>query len=1207
MVITFLEACVFRKLNPQKILQTLKYYVPLRATRPVYRSYLSDERSSYLKATAIRAVLAGKSKIDIKSVAPKSFGSMDRPSELNNDIKTFNEVFNGLFPWYMLRAQVLYNDGFRIVEVIDSIGQSSGKARANRYGNNDSLPNEIAEALASTLVINHNANPDDIVQVFEEFLKDKRAFLVYDKLKTLHAAHRLPHLFGIRQQLEESTYSQLKDSHYGNPEEIANGLIVLARAVLISSTEDASEYFNEAVSIVSKFGDEIAHRWEGIVSIAKRAAAEETVSNELAYRFIRCAELVGEYVGREKNWNRAEAMQVCTRMSPGIGISALSRWRDRATGHLPYQLYAVLVDLISSGKIPSTVGWSLASFLSSDIVSDFLSLCIENEVSTDVKKSFLYDAVRLYQCEGADGKVWDELGQIAVKHQIDNDLLPEIIRMFNGNRKSEPSKSNQTSFEEETTPADSKEKWGYLFEGVQLSELEGFNKLIEKFESETQRDQKYWALRSLLEETVSRLEVKSLWQFIDVIFLTDSINHYDIQYVLSLLFQRWGHKISLKNKSADIVYRYGQRFAHELTEKYSFDSISRELNLETDITKNLQAGMVSGLTSSEELTTALGFFGFVKVASSLIDSRDAADVVDYALSRFELHIEPTFGDGDWNDRLNISSNINNNIAGFIWSALGSPRSVDRWNGAHCLRGLVKYNCVDILNELMYWFEHEDIGAYGCADFPFYRLHARQYLLIAFARASKDYPERFVKYSEIFSKSALNEKHLLIQKFAADIALNIEKAFAGTYKKEAVDSLRTVGSNTRQVQVQEYGFSKDSPWHEEGSIDTKINRHFGWDFERYWYQPLAKVFGIPEKQIEDLAAKVIVKEWGIGNREGGYKDSRVGLWNSSSYEGETRHSHGTYPRTDRFDFYLSYHAMLVVAARLIEKLPVIKTSDWSEDDPWADWLSKHSLTREDGLWLADIRDPLPLERPDWIDDEKSKSWKADIVDAGFIKCLQRLEKDEIWINVCGNWFEKANERRENFSINTALVSPKTGDALLRALATCDNPHDYKLPFFEEDNMEIDSDIFQLKGWINDCYNQKRLDEYDPYAGQIYYPTYSLGDKIVENLGLVADSSGKKWKTHNASEDVLVCETWSSSGHTSDDDPDQIGIVLRAKLSFLKKLCETFNYDIIFEVSIKRDIYHSYSRDTNEYSTPVYKLLILSSDGKLRTTGADYQLG
>ena len=105
--------------------------------------------------------------------------------------------------------------------------------------------------------------------------------------------------------------------------EMAERFIGLARAVLNLAPEDASVYFEEAVNIVSKFGDEIVLRWQSVVSLSKQACLSQNVSDQLAYRFIRCAEIILDY-GKESDWDSSEAIVVCTRMSSGMGLAALS-------------------------------------------------------------------------------------------------------------------------------------------------------------------------------------------------------------------------------------------------------------------------------------------------------------------------------------------------------------------------------------------------------------------------------------------------------------------------------------------------------------------------------------------------------------------------------------------------------------------------------------------------------------------------------------------------------------------------------------------------------------------------------------------------------------------------------------------------------------------------------------------------------------------
>jgi hypothetical protein len=512
----------------------------------------------------------------------------------------------------------------------------------------------------------------------------------------------------------------------------------------------------------------------------------------------------------------------------------------------------------------------------------------------------------------------------------------------------------------------------------------------------------------------------------------------------------------------------------------------------------------------------------------------------------------------------------------------------------------------MIDSLVNWLKHNKADAFGCNKFPFYSLHARQYLLISFARISVEHPELLHKYSHLFLDYGLCEHHILIQKFATDIVFKIENAFPETYEKDVLMSIKNVGKSKMPIQKEDYNYTTDKYWHKYGEVTTDVDFHFGWDFDRYWYKPLGDVFGIPGKQIQNIAATLIVKEWGCADKNAYNKDPRVALWNRSSDDHETWHDHFSYPRTDNLDFYLSYHAMLVVAARLIEKMPVIKKRDW-HDDEWADWVSRHLLTRDDGKWLADSRNSLPINRPHWISEDNIDIWQNDIIEEDFLNCLNTKEQSELWINVKGSWHEKSNERKETFFVSSALVSTKTSDALLNALATCSDPFDYKLPHFDEADMEIESGIFQLKGWIIERSISKGLDEFDPYADGINYPPYSLGTTITDRCKLKIGNNGRTWQMINSSKNVLICEAWSSHREIRDEEPDQSGMRLKASLPFLKHLCETMGCSMIFDIGIQREISYKYNKDKREYTKPKHKIFILSEDGKLRTTHTSHQPG
>jgi hypothetical protein len=301
---------------------------------------------------------------------------------------------------------------------------------------------------------------------------------------------------------------------------------------------------------------------------------------------------------------------------------------------------------------------------------------------------------------------------------------------------------------------------------------------------------------------------------------------------------------------------------------------------------------------------------------------------------------------------------------------------------------------------------------------------------------------------------------------------------------------------------------DSYWHARGEIDGSLDFHHGWDFDRYWFEPLGEVFGIPGKQVVEIATQVVLKEWRVATDGSFASDPRASIWRSGRNEREVWHDHGGYPRIDNYGFYLSYHAMHVVAARLLQVMPVVHSRDWREDE-WAYWLNRHLLTRRDGRWLADRRDPAPLLMPNWIGAKKTDNWRSDVVDGDFLDGILVERHRETWLNVRGSWEESDGERTESYYVTTALVSPAASQSLLNALTNCPDPHDFKLPDYEEERVEFASPPFELKGWVWRGDTDNKLDEYDPHAGQIAYPPYQVGKSIADQLQLSADSEQREW--------------------------------------------------------------------------------------------------
>lgn len=1204
-IVAFSEACAARKLAKEKILRVLRHYIPIRASRSVSSHYQKRDRDTYLRAIALKSVLSGCLEPSLEELIPEGFIKGKQKSE--QDLREFKTIVGALLPWYIARARVLVHDGDDIFELVKNASSHSKNVHNQRWSDSDFIAFEISRILIDILIIYRKPDPLFVKEFFAGYLKDNQQMIIQDRLKLVRAAFRLRHLSEIKRLLEESVHKVIDSALTEGPETRAEWYIDLARAVLPVSRDDAAIYFDFAVQAVSKFGDEIIERWEAVVALANRSADGGHGTPEIAYRFIRCAELVGDHVEREKHFGRNRAIRTCVRLSPASAMAALSRWRDRDVGWFNRQLPALAEEMVVSKYLSPSVGWSLSVFFEEYGLDDFASLCLEREPSITYQKYILNTAIRDIRVAESPDENLQKLKKFNDQHSIGNKELDGILAVYSGNSTKERGEMTQNnSFlinQEEPEPTN----WEELFVGLDLISHLGISQAIQRFDAVSalrHNHKEFWG------EVYSRIDESDALRFLNGLIITENVDMYDMKEALDYVPEDWRSKVSVKQNWGKILNLVARRFASQFTERGTLAFFVKDLQAENEII-SIQTGILEGLSDNSDLVNSSTFFGFVRMCAPLVSPEHASELLDFALNRFEMHLNDNYADGAWSSWLMPPEDMSMAFAGFVWASLGSPRSKTRWQAAHCVRRLADANCEPEINALVKWMEQDEIGAFGSHHYPFYNLHARLYLMIALARVSIDIPKILESHHITFSQIALGTMaHILIQKFSSEIALNIEKAFPNTYDNDVVVRLHRVGVSQLPIkEMDSYKGNLASYWHIQGEVDTSLKFYHGYDFDRYWFGPLGDVFGISEKQVEGLATEVVINEWGIRTAEEYPRDPRAGLWNSQRNERETWHDHGSYPRIDNYSFYLSYHAMFVVAAKMLEKMSVVHRRDWY-DNEWTEWLHRHSLTQKDGSWLADRRDPVPVTHQEWMRQTQTENWRIDITNADFLDGLLAERSGETWLNVFGSWAAGDSGREESFYVTSALVSPVGSQSLLHALTTCPNPHDFKLPDYQEEEMEVGSYPFELQGWIWKEDTAKRIDDFDPFAAQIHFPPYLIGESIVEILELSLDSEQRVWSLLNTGKPSAICEIWSTGQPEPNKEPLKYGNRLSASLSILKKLCVVLDCELIIEIQIDRNFKRQlYSGRENEgaYTPPRNKIFIFSADGKFRDAESYYQLG
>ena len=289
--------------------------------------------------------------------------------------------------------------------------------------------------------------------------------------------------------------------------------------------------------------------------------------------------------------------------------------------------------------------------------------------------------------------------------------------------------------------------------------------------------------------------------------------------------------------------------------------------------------------------------------------------------------------------------------------------------------------------------------------------------------------------------------------------------------------------------------------------------------------------------------------------------------------------------------------MTVAGKLLATVPLHQDPDYSED-VFESWLSRHLLSRQDGHWLADRRDPMPLEWPGWKDEKQEDDWRWSVCRSDFDRLLSPGEDR---LNLWGRWNTVFGQREEKVHISSALVSPDRSTSLLRALQTAADPYSYRIPDAGDD-MEIDESGFQLKGWVENVSSENTLDEFDPWAGTIQYPPLKPAKFVRDLLHIEGDRECRIWqiRTNSAPKEVIWSQVWGSYRHQDNESEGEEGQRLQASKTFVSEFLGKMNMDLIVEVEVERSIRRNhYERSQDEdigYVPPYFRIFVLRADGR-----------
>jgi len=1176
--------------TPTQASDVLSRYLPSEPPRGL-SSRFSRSRFPLLRAYCLRAALQ-ESVLEPRDLAhAKLKDELDKKLQhsTSSDIQEFQRTIGALLPWHRLWAATFLGRITResLAEELAK-AQKESKAASGYYSDEAEVQNEIAGLWFEAL---HYAGA-----------LDEEHFAALKKWKSqLKRPLFTPTLTAIARRCgqKEATKSltiefaleafKITRDNRSDARNMAEGYLDVARAVLTTSKEDAGAFFDAAVEVASKIGDENQARWEALLHLADRAARADSPSPKVAYHFARCAELTHSYNNDHFPW-RPTVEALCG-LCPSSALAILSRWRDRKLGWHEEILPIATDRLIQRGTLDARDACSLICFRAEwkyDQLLDQVLTAYPSPVEKQTTTDHLYRYIQFV------GGGFSKLKDVIARHKVTLTGLDEAIAF--------EEKSRESNKNSEHGLAETQEKpihnWDAVFADHNLATADGLSHAYAAFKN----TESPWHHELFFREAIRRFPVGSEVTAIKAMGEIPEFELYHFREFLNQVPGAWKGRPATTRALADTVKVYCRRYCMEISKSRYYEALPFKATCElAEISEAQMIGVVLGaIGETPDLAGTNRLLSLVGLLVAWLSEDDALEALEFGLDLFLPMLEDQDGDGPWSEKLLPPRDVKASLAGYIWASLAAPEGVLRWEGAHAVLSLAALGRHDVLSHLIELAKGQKGGVFVDGSLPFYRLHALQWLLISIARAALDFPAAIAPFAEQVVDWALKDQpHILIRQFAAHAALALLRGGMLADQENLRQRLRDINKSPFPVVKSKY-FDRIEKMQHDATMASDGGHHFGFwpDIGPYWYKPLGRVFALPQREIETLAVGVIRNEMDGPVARGRNEDERN--TRSLYQEGSTYHSHHSYPRADALDFYQAYHAMMIVAGKLLATKPTHHDSSYDEKDEFRRWLEGYSLTRKDGRWLWDRRDPTPLERPTWLDPEKGETpTREPATDADFDGALYAGSMLNVW----GAWTAAGSQYLQTAHIRSALVSPGKSAALLRALGTVENVWDYGVPSVNSD-LEIEKNGFQLKGWVAEHDHDAKLDHQDRWAGALSFPPPMPARYIRDLMGLTTDADRRHWQDAAGSV-AIASQEWGhyDEGNRHERSNPESGSRLQASLSYLTAMLTKLGMDMIIEVQIERNRQRApYDRGTDDDKDRIpssARIYLLDATGRFRT--------
>lgn len=1199
--------------------------VPAETAVAILRRYLPDNLGHHtgdwydrqvwqiVLGFALLAHLEGRDVQPADVEGPRIREARTKPHDSSGDLRAFQANIEPLLAWASTLVAIQCSREPEIpAELLDDVATLSTpflQRRSDRWQEHESdqtLVNNVILVIGRLLARQPKAVPHDAVG---DYL-DAHGGTVFrrTRIQLIRQLASRPELQSLASMLARQAHGSLLNAREDAGER-AKDFVSLTRATIQVSREEAAVHFQAAMVITDGIGDDLWTRWNTLLAIANLAASDGVDQPGRAYRLGQIAEGLEPYVG--DHVDHTATLQTIARLSIVEALAIGSRWRDRRTAGIEY-LCGALTHPDPTGTVDAVAVLALHPLADRTAGLDALAKALATKPSAAARIIGTFLAARR-SLPVATLELHATLEKAGIGPEVLAGLDTTLVPSSTG-----PA-PQPTPVEGQRDPGDKPEgglePWALSrtrepldIADIDLTTVAGWAAALTRARERHQLD------------TLFSLALTSPGPSAPVIAAfcaCPSVDAWSLRSLVATLDNTdltMAAQLALDSGLVSLLPRLASEVLLSPWRPFSNRVLQALTTQDTDYMR-----VAARALADQPHFTADQAFGLAVNLADRLSPESRRQLLDVAFGLFADAAASDAFDGNHPTGIVGPITTSEALACTVWGALGDPAGATRWRAAHTVHQFLALGADDIVEHLHRLARGEGrLDAFLDSRLPFYDRHALQWLLFAAARASTEPLARatVARLSPLFLHTALTATpHAVITPLARDCLLRLSTAGHVSLTAEEDAQVVAAGKPTRAVQHSwnspplsaasladlitpmptsdathptqpsddtstpaptDAGQTGDdmvelSPCSDDDEEEEEERYNFFFDFRSYWCDPLGDAFALTAATIERLVAEVMIDHWSIDSRGESHEDPRreLGLYPSGSYPHKS-----DWPQEEDLDFYLSTHALYEVAGHLLRSLPVVlrdEDDSFPEVTEYTRFLARHTLARRDGRWLADRRDAPPPRTtslrpalPTLLPKEdEPKAWRWQVTRDQLI-C--ELQPEHSRLSVWGYRRVDEYDKSETVRVHSALVTPSTAPALLRALQTAPDKHAYRIPDASDDDYSYAVPGFELAGWIRTSEHTSGRDRQDPLAGNVDYPPYRPDTRIGQLQALRADPDLREWRVDGRP--VMWAQVWD----TYDERTRKVGSTgetLTADREWLATWLAEIDRWLLVEVEIKRD--------------------------------------